>query len=161
MLSAKPPSPCQQFGPIYGTKITQPPLLWQNLGNPSLPLSADVICERPLTRLPTCYKYFMRHPHRHVATFVHSDRRKLLCLRSVCLEGSAGKGWLAPHWPWKLSLIEESDGDKSESRRLHDTKRCRVKWEVLVLKAPQVPKLLLMEGGDASELMMIYESAHL
>ena len=27
------------------------------------------------------------------------------------------------------------------------------------MKAPQVPKLLLMEGGDASELMMIYESA--
>ena len=27
-------SPRQHFGPIYSTKITQPPLLRQNLGNP-------------------------------------------------------------------------------------------------------------------------------
>ena len=50
MTSAKysgfltPSPPCQHFGPIYTTKIMQPPLLHQILGTPSLPLSADVIC---------------------------------------------------------------------------------------------------------------------
>ena len=32
-----PPPPCQHFGPIHSTKITQPPLLRQNLGNPLPP----------------------------------------------------------------------------------------------------------------------------
>ena len=41
------PPACQHFGPIYSTKITQPPLLHQNLGIPLPSLSADVICEWP------------------------------------------------------------------------------------------------------------------
>ena len=43
-----PSPPCQHFEPISSTKITQPPLLRQILGNPLPPLSADVICECPL-----------------------------------------------------------------------------------------------------------------
>ena len=42
------PSPCLQFGQIYGTKITQPPLLFLLLGQPHPPLSADVLYEWPL-----------------------------------------------------------------------------------------------------------------
>ena len=33
-LTPLPPSPCQHFEPTYSTKITQPPLLRQNLVNP-------------------------------------------------------------------------------------------------------------------------------
>ena len=44
-------TPCQQFGPVYSTKITQPPLLRQTLAAPPPP-RAEVICACPLKK--TC-----------------------------------------------------------------------------------------------------------
>ena len=71
-----PPSPCQHFGPICSTKITQPPLLHQNLGNPLPP----PLCWRHLWRAP-----YMNFNSRTFLLFQWRQHSKPLAARGLLI----------------------------------------------------------------------------
>ena len=52
-------TPCQQFGPVYSTKITQPPLLRQTLAAPSPSKSRSHLCMPPKGNLCSFHPSFL------------------------------------------------------------------------------------------------------